>query len=161
MVIAVSLGSICYGQMLPRHVYCSGGGNFESLAIKASWTIGQAEPVATSYQSSIILCSGFQQYVETTVSIADHAQNNSCSVFPNPCNDYAMLLFESKNMVSLSYKLYDFSGKLLQSERIPGRSNDFRETIQMNGMPKGIYNLIVEIGSEKNKERKLIRLIKN
>jgi hypothetical protein len=160
--IAVSLVLTATSQELPRHVFCSGGGHYQSAVMQVSWTIGQAEPVATTSQPTVIFCPGFQQYDDQTVSIKEIISHGEFRVYPNPCRDFVILDVNLDAQSSLSYRLYDFSGKLLLSNEFSSYSDHFHEVIGLGELPRGIYNLQLtaeEAGAGMIK--KSIKLIRN
>ncbi|MEA1897367.1 MAG: hypothetical protein U9N53_06850, partial [Bacteroidota bacterium] len=120
VVIAVLLAFTGYSQELPRHVFSSGGGDYESVVMHASWTIGQAEPVATTSQPTVILSSGFQQFDDQLVSVKERSEENEFLVYPNPCSDYVHLQMEFDQVTEITYTMYDFSGKALFSKDLSG-----------------------------------------
>lgn len=144
---------------MPRHVFCSGGGNYEAAAIHASWTIGQAEPLATHYQPTVILGSGFQQFDDQLVSVMEINRENEFLVYPNPCGETVYLSANLEKPAAVTVIIYDFSGKAVLTKTLPGQSS-FSEAIDLGGLAPGMYNLMIieDSGAEKRIESiKLIR----
>ena len=160
MVIAVSLTFTGFSQELPRHVFSSGGGNYESVAMHASWTIGQAEPVATTSQPTVILSSGFQQFDDQLVSVKEINEESEFLVYPNPCSDYVKLDATFELPTGMCYTLYDFSGRALLSKELSGQSS-YQEVIDLSNLPPGMYNLMISNTSGVDKTYKSIKLIRN
>jgi len=160
-VFAVSLVYTSSAQMMPRHAISSGSGNFESVTAHISWTIGQSEPVTTIYQPTVILHGGFQQFVEFPVSVAENKRDSEILLYPNPCNAYIILDIKLDYTASLSYRLYDFSGKLLLSKEIQSESNNFREIIDLEDYSHGVYNLLLFTENGFNCSIESLKLIKN
>ena len=160
VVIAVLLTFTGYSQELPRHVFSSGGGDYESAAMHASWTIGQAEPVATTSQPSVILCPGSQQFDDQMVSVKENFEENEFLVYPNPCGDYVHLQMEFNQATEITYTLYDFSGKALFSKELSGH-HSYREHIDLGELAPGMYNLMITNSSGVDKQIKSIKLIRN
>ena len=160
-LMTVSLAHTSSAQMLPRHVFCSGGGNFESAAIHVSWTIGQAEPVATFYEPTIIFSAGFQQFDDQPVMLQEMSGKSEIMVYPNPCNDFVCLDFQSEKSARLSYKLYDFSGKILINKDIPGQASRIQELIELTDLAPGMYNLMVVTENDNIKSYESFKLIRN
>ena len=160
MVIAVSLTFTGFSQEIPRHVFCSGGDNYETAAVQLSWTIGQAEPEATSYQPTVILSSGFQQFDDTPVTVMEINEESEFLVYPNPCNDYVRFYAKFELPTGICYTLYDFSGKKLLRKELSGQSS-YQEVIDLNNLPPGIYNLMMTYTNGVDKSYKSIKLIRN
>ena len=161
IVIAVSLAYTGTSQELSRHVFSAGGGNYQSGAIHVSWTIGQAEPVATSYQPTVIISAGFQQFDDQMVSVEEVNVESNFLVYPNPCSEYIRLDVQFEQSSSLSYKLYDFSGKMLLSKEMPVQATSFQEVIDLSDLAPGMYNLMVIIDNGNTTSYESIKLIRN
>ncbi|MCD4789097.1 MAG: T9SS type A sorting domain-containing protein [Bacteroidales bacterium] len=161
IVIAVSLAYTGTSQELSRHVFSAGGGNYESADMHVSWTIGQAEPVATSYQPTVIISAGFQQFDDQLVSVDEVSRENNFLVYPNPCSDFIRLDIQFEQSSSLSYRLYDFIGKMLINKKIPGQATSYQEVIDLSDLAPGIYNLMVITESSTTTSIKSIKLIRN
>jgi len=160
MVIAVSLMYTGYSQELPRHVFSSGGNNYATGAVQLSWTIGQAEPLATTQQPIVILSSGFQQFDDMLVSVREISEDHEILLYPNPCKDFAKLQMKFEQSTVICYTLYDFSGRALLSQKLSGQDS-YMETISFDGLSPGIYNLMLTIESGENRETKSFKLIRN
>ena len=160
VVIAVLLTFAGFSQELPRHVFSSGGGNYESVVMHVSWTIGQAEPVATTFQPTVILSSGFQQFDDQLVSVKERSEENEFLVYPNPCSDYVHLQMEFNQATEITYTLYDFSGKALFGKELSGH-HSYREHIDLGELAPGMYNLMITNTNGVDKQIKSIKLIRN
>ena len=160
LVIAVSLTITGFSQELPRHVFCSGGDNYSTAAVKLSWTIGQAEPLATTYQPSVILGSGFQQFDDQLVSVRENSEDHEILLYPNPCQAVTWLKADFSQTTLICYTLYDFSGKALFSQKLSGQSS-YQEAIDLGNLPPGIYNLMMTMESENMKYIESIKIIRN
>lgn len=160
MVIVISMAYTGFSQEIPRHVFCSGGDNYETTAVQLAWTIGQAEPGATTYQPIVILCSGFQQLDDQLVSVKEIDENHEILLYPNPCKDFVHLDASFEQSTTIRYTLYDFSGKVILSQELSGFSS-YRETIELGSLAPGIYNLMLRIGSGNTNELKSFKLIRN
>lgn len=160
MVIAVSLTFTGISQELPRHVFCSGGDNYSTATVQLSWTIGQAEPVATTYQPIVILGSGFQQFDDQLVSVRELGEDHEILLYPNPCKDFVRLEMSFERSTEICYTLYDFSGRTLLSRKLSGQDS-YQESIDLSSLAPGIYNLMLNIGSGDDRELKSFKLIRN
>ncbi len=160
MVIAVSLTFTGISQELPRHVFSSGGDNYSTASVQLSWTIGQAEPVATTYQPIVILSSGFQQFDDQLVSVREVGKDHKILLYPNPCKDFVRLELSFEQDTEVCYSLYDFSGRTLFQQKLSGQDS-YQESIDLSDLPSGIYNLMLNIGSGNDRELKSFKLIRN
>ncbi len=161
VVIAVLFTCVAYAQEMPRHAFSAGGGNYESVVIHVSWTIGQAEAVATSYEPEVILSPGFQQYDDFTVSLPEIEQESSIQVYPNPCSKFVHLNIESGQSAVLSYRLCDYCGRTLVVKAFPQNATSINEIIDLSKMAPGLYNLMVIMEDDNTISYESIKLIRN
>lgn len=141
IVVAVAMAYNCPAQMMPRHAISAGGGNYESAMIQLSYTIGQSEPVETFAYPSITFHGGFQQFVFIPVSVPEQEQECEILLYPNPCTNRVVLDVEMSGLTELSYLLYDTEASLLATKTLKVGNDRLQETISMESMPPGIYNL--------------------
>ena len=160
MVIAVSLTITGFSQELPRHVFCSGGDSYEAAAVQLSWTIGQAEPLATTFHPGAILGSGFQQFDDQLVSVREINEDHAILLYPNPCHGQSWLKADFNQTTLICYTLYDFSGKALLSNELSGQLS-YQEAIDLSNFPPGIYNLMLTMESGNRKYVESIKVIRN
>lgn len=161
VVIAILVSCASFAQEMPRHVFCAGGGNYESVAGHFSWTIGQAEPMATTYHPDVILSAGFQQYDDFMVSTPEIVQERSIQVYPNPCRNYVYLDVVQAQNVKYHYKLYDYSGRLLVTREFHQKVSEILITIDLSNMAPGLYNLMVAMDDGNAISYKSFKLIRN
>lgn len=161
LVVAVSSFHAAFGQMLPRHVCSAGGGNFETPALHASWTIGQSEPLLTVYQPGLILCNGFQQYVDIPVTIKEYTHEAGTTVFPNPCRELFCLDLNVPGKCSISYSLFNVNGQEIISGSIKDHDGTSKRVISMAGQPEGIYSLLVKLRKDRQEQVEMHKIIKN
>lgn len=159
LVIVVSCSLAGFSQELPRHVFCSGGDHYEAASVQLSWTIGQDEPLATGQQSTVILCSGFQQFDDQLVSVREPEDDHQIRLYPNPCRDFIRLDASFDQNTPIAYTLYDLHGRALQKERFSTKKS-YREEIGLSGLSPGMYNLIFIIGDGENAQMKSIKIIR-
>ena len=117
-LIAVSLAYTSSAQMLPRHVFCSGGGNFESAAMHVSWTIGQAQTVATFYEPTIIFSAGFQQFDDQPVMIQEMIRESQILVYPNPCTGQASVIVKSPKYQDITVLVRNLVGQVIARDQL-------------------------------------------
>jgi hypothetical protein len=159
MVMIVSLVLTGYSQELPRHVFCTGGDHHKTAVVELSWTIGQAEPEATTYHPNVILCSGFQQQDDMLVSVEDKLDEHDILFYPNPCPGQGILELSFETSTNVSYVLYDLHGRALISKKLQNRPN-YRECIDFAQLPPGIYNLFVTKGANATGHVRSIKIIR-
>ncbi|MCX6230314.1 MAG: T9SS type A sorting domain-containing protein [Bacteroidetes bacterium] len=132
------------------------GGNASGSGGSVSYTIGQFV-YSTNTGLSGSEAQGVQQAFEISVVNVTEAYKDirlSCSVFPNPVDDYIKLNIENHEFSAFSFSLFDINGKLLEWENIAGKET----LIFMKKYTPSTYFLKV---SDNNKEVKLFKIIKN
>ena len=162
VVIAIFMALSAYTQEMPRHVYSAGGGNYESAVMHVSWTIGQAEPLTTTYKPTVILGSGFQQQDDIPVFVKEVEQEAKLLLYPNPCNDLVRLDIEMEEEISsISWSLFDFSGKLIINKEVSVNARQLSELINLGALPPGVYNLRIVYYRGDEAASESIKLIRN
>jgi hypothetical protein len=73
----------------------------------------------------------------TTSIVSVQKSNINTSVYPNPTNDYAYLSINGIEG-TISLKITDAAGKLMQTEQFNVNSNTLKP-ISVNGFAKGVY----------------------
>ena len=160
MVVAIAVLHPAMGQSMPRKAVAAGGGSFESATLHVSWTIGQAEPVASVFQPTLIFCGGFQQYDAITVAIREDEMQNELSVYPNPCTDYLVLSASLTGMTNISYRLLDINARVLDNNDVASPPGIHKEKLDVSKLPPGIYNLVVTLGDRQRAEVHSFKIIK-
>lgn len=135
------------------------GGNASGSGGTVSYTVGQVI-YNTNTGTNGSVAQGIQQpYEISIVSGVDETEsiNLILSAYPNPTTDFLTLKIDASatlSIQSMSYQLYDISGKLLESKKIEGNET----SIDMKNLVPAIYFLKVIQGS---KEVKTFKIIKN
>ncbi len=133
-----------------------GGGDATGTGGTVSYSTGQAF-YADATGSSGSIAPGVQQPFEISVVTAiEQTEDISLVIeaFPNPTNSILLLKISGNRTDPMSYQVFDFSGKLLQCERITGTATP----IDMTSLVKASYLLRV---ISDNKELKIFKIIKN
>lgn len=138
----------------------SSGGEATGTGGKVSYTVGQID--YTTYDGGVngSVAQGVQQPFEISIITGlEEAKgiNLVCSAYPNPTTDFLTLKVDASTMLSIqsmSYQLYDISGKLLETKKL--ESNE--TSIIMSNLAAATYFLKV---TEGNKEVKTFKIIKN
>jgi hypothetical protein len=160
LVVVVSCALAGFSQEMPRHVFSSGGDHYQAAAVQLSWTIGQAEPLATNQEPSVILSSGFQQFDDQLVSVREAESDHRITLYPNPCTNFVRFDASFHQITPVSYTLFDLHGRALQKERFSAKKL-YREEISLSAFSPGIYNLMFIIGDGENAQMKSIKIIRN
>ena len=81
--------------------------------------------------------------------------SDGISVYPNPVYNNCWVSVQSASSTTVTMRLYDSKGALVkqQLENVQAGSNQL--SFQMNGLPQGIYNLVIGWGSGKVKTVKI------
>lgn len=134
------------------------GGNASGSGGSISYSVGQVfYTMSTGTNGSIT--QGVQQPFEISVvsGIDDNTINLSFTAYPNPTSDRLTLKVDAStktSIKSLSYQLFDITGKLLESKNI----EVYETTISMARFVSAIYFLKITDGI---KEIKTFKIIKN
>ncbi|MGE0078097.1 MAG: T9SS type A sorting domain-containing protein [Bacteroidales bacterium] len=136
----------------------SSGGNISGNDGSISYSIGQTFCTTQSGTNGLII-QGVQQPYEISVvsGIAESGLNLSCKAYPNPTTNILILSIDAvtvDKIQSLSYLLYDISGKIIMSNKI----DDYKTTLPVNDLKSGVYILKV---IQENKQVKTFKIIKN
>jgi hypothetical protein len=95
------------------------GGNASGGGGTVSYSIGQLVYTTNTSATYGSVARGVQQPFEISVITAIEQTEFItlvCSVYPNPARDYLNLKIENSDNKSLSYRLFDDKGKLLESK---------------------------------------------
>lgn len=135
-----------------QEVVSSAGKSQNNSGYEVSWTIG--EPVIKTLSTgNTILTQGLHQTKLTITSIEEIANlKNVVSVFPNPTHQFAVVKFNQLSEQN-SYKLYDLSGKVIQTKKIISEETKINlsqfaqgtyllKIIQSNGQPIQTFKII-------------------
>jgi len=132
------------------------GGNAWGSGGSSSYSIGQVG-YATNIGTNGSILQGVQQPFEISVLTGIREAigiNLSVSVYPNPTTDYLNLEIKEFDLSNVSFKLYDMSGKLLQTEKLKGSQT----SIVMSNLVTAIYFL--KVFQERN-EVKTFKIMKH
>ncbi len=133
------------------------GGNASGSGGTIAYSVGQI--VYTTYTGATgSVAQGVQQpYEISIVEVEDHQISLNMQAYPNPTTDYLTLNVGASTSLSnesMSYEIYNISGKLIESRKIISSS----ETITMENLPTATYFLKV---TNNNNEVKTFKIIKN
>jgi hypothetical protein len=138
------------------------GGDASGSGGTASYTVGQ-NFYTTNTGSNGSVAQGVQQayeITEITGSPEIKGLNLTSSVYPNPTTDFLVLNVDASssiNINTLSYMLYDVSGKVIEMNAVRKSST----TIQMGKLVAGTYFVkLVQTNNAVNQEIKTFKVVK-
>ena len=106
---------------------------------------------AATYGRGLFRCENYRvQYSGASVpeTPAEVVKSN-INMYPNPVRDAARVSFELKNSATVSYQVYDFSGRMVKTERLGNYSEGKHEfNVSVDGLAKGAYVLRLNAGSQ-------------
>jgi len=132
------------------------GGNATGSGGSVSYTLGQMV-YSTNSGTNGSIAEGVQQPYE--ISVVDGIEKAkdislSCTIFPNPTNDFLILKIENYDIKNLTYQLFDLSGKFLDSKKIINKESK----ITMTNLVLGTY--IIKVVQSNNDSSQLIKTFK-
>jgi len=135
------------------------GGNALGTGGSVSYSVGQVVYTINSGTNGSV-AQGVQQPFEISVVTAIEQAKDitlQCSAYPNPVTDFLTLKIGASfalTIKSLSYQLFDVTGKLLESKKLLG----YETSIAMSNLVPATYFLIIK---QNNEEIKTFKIIKN
>lgn len=130
------------------------GGDVSGSGGSVSYSVGQ---VFNQYQSGSTgnLNQGVQQPYEIDVTLgSEHSNINlSCSVFPNPAQNFLILTSSFSPSMAYTANLFDAAGKLLSTTLIQSSKTE----INLGPYSNGVYFLSVINNQETIKQFKIIK----
>ena len=131
------------------------GGNASGAGGSANYSVGQVVYTTHTGANGSVTQGVQQPYEISVVTAIDEAKgiNLSISAYPNPTTDYLTLSIDEFEISTMSYQLFDVTGKLIQSEKITGNHT----TIGMNNLVPATYFVKV---IQENQEVKTFKIIK-
>ncbi|HNW98640.1 MAG TPA: T9SS type A sorting domain-containing protein [Bacteroidales bacterium] len=137
----------------------SSGGNASGSGGSASFSVGQMVYTTGTGTNGTALQGVQQPYEISVITEIDEAKgiNLIASAYPNPTSDLINLNIDASNTLiieSLSYQLFDASGKLLETKKLEANQT----SIVTSSLVPATYILKIIEG---NKEIKTFKIIKN
>ena len=135
------------------------GGNASGSGGSVTYSVGQVVYTINTGTSGSVAQGVQQPYEISDVTAIEEAKEITlqCSVYPNPTTDFLTLKVDASAMLSIqsmSYQLYDISGKLLENKKVEG--NETR--IDMDNLLPATYFLKI---IQSDKVVKTFKIIKN
>lgn len=112
-------------------------------------TDNQGVIYAATYGKGLFRCETYRQESGTSVpeTPAIVAESNVI-MYPNPVRDMAKVSFEMNNNATVSYQVYDMSGRLVKMETLGNFAQGKHEvSVSMNDLAKGAYVLRLNAGN--------------
>jgi hypothetical protein len=79
------------------------------------------------------------------------------SVYPNPANDLINIDFKSSNSNNCSLTMLDVFGRMVKQETITANAGNNNHTVLLDGMAKGVYLIILQVGKDVFKTKVIVR----
>lgn len=81
---------------------------------------------------------------------------SSLTVYPNPADKQANVVFQSKRGGQYSIKLVNILGQVVREETAEAFAGENKHTLQLDGIPKGVYTITIHDGSSAGNARLVI-----
>lgn len=135
------------------------GGNASGSGGSVSYSVGQVVYTTNTGTNGSVAQGVQQPYEISVVTGIEEAKGITmqCSAYPNPTTDFVKLKVDastSLSIQSMSYQLYDISGKLLERKKLEGSET----SIVMSNLVTATYFLKI---TDSNKLVKTFKIIKN
>ncbi len=150
LILAFSLSTVS-----AQESFNATGGNASGEGGSANYSVGQIIYTTHTGANGSVTQGVQQPYEISVVTAIDEAKgiNLSVSAYPNPTTDYLTLSIDELEISTMSYHVYDVTGKLIQSEKITGNHT----TIGMNNLVPATYFVKVIQGNQEVKTFKIIK----
>ena len=104
---------------------------------------------AATYGRGLFRCETYRQYSGNSVPETPVvAAESKVSMYPNPVRDDAKVCFELNSTATVSYQVYDMSGRMVKSETLGNfTEGKYEESVNMSGLSKGAYVLRLNAGN--------------
>ena len=155
LMALLATGLLCANAAQAQESATAAGGNASGGGGTVAYSIGQVV-YTTNTGSNGSVAQGVQHPYEISVvlGVDNHQISLNVQAYPNPTTDYVILRIDNFKQNSLSYKIYNVEGKLLDYRNIENPETN----IQMNTLASAAYFLKV---LQKEEEVKTFKIIKN
>jgi len=139
------------------------GGNASGTGGSASYTVGLVF-YNTNKGITGSVTEGVQQPFEISVLTGLESAKGislNAEVYPNPATDYLILKVDAsttQSNTSMIYRLYDVSGKMLETKKLQGSETKISITNRMTG---SYFLKIINLQGNDSQEIKTFKIIKN
>ena len=141
--LLVTLVSSASSQRIDRSVIASNGGIDKASNISLEWTLGESI-AASSYTSTRLYTQGFNQptlKIKYKTFIDPYRVTFKLTVAPNPVQSMLHVYWWSDNETSISFRLTDVHGRILENKNINLKSGNTQ--FNMGNLAGGMYFLQV------------------
>jgi hypothetical protein len=153
IIMIITVFGLMFIELSAQEAVVSGGGYHLSESISISWTMGELVS-ETLITGNFILTQGFQQSILTVVSVQEmDGVAFEIDAYPNPTKDFLYINIKNPLFGSVTYGLYDLSGRLLSGEKIESQIHEFSFT----AYESGVYFLIISIENQLVKTFKIVK----
>ena len=130
------------------------GSNYSNASGSISATAGQLSVFGYSDIEGTVSPGVQQPYEITVIDGISEFEDFTCTIYPNPTNDFIQLTVGSTIVENTLYVLYDMKGEFLESREVTKPSI----LINMGHYPVGAYFLLI---TNNHREVKAFNIIKN
>jgi hypothetical protein len=139
------------GQSIGPSVLNANGGSGTAGGNTFEWSIGETM-VSTYTSSSIVVTQGVLQPTSGTTEIADNTLAPRLDVFPNPSSALVNLQFNAPAQGTLTYRLSDLLGRVIQEKAIEVNSGTTSKQLNIKDLACATYMLQVMYKTKGNNE---------
>ncbi len=147
LVGALALTSISFSQ----EVISTQGDSYSNASAIIDFTVGEVI-INTATNGSNDLTQGFHQTNWNFLGVNNHEQNFEATVYPNPIG--SELFIETKNFESVSFVLYDATGKIVSKNKLDAS----KIGIDVSTLAPSSYSLVLR--NENEEKVKTFKLVK-
>ena len=93
----------------------------------------------------------------STIGVKEVNSNQQIGVYPNPANEFAVILIQTEKTSKVDVTIFDGNGKLVYSNKGANLDSGKHEmTINTTELATGVYNVVVKTGDAELKEKLII-----
>jgi len=116
--------------------------------------------IQTNCNTSGTINSGWtaiQTFTTTGARLAEEETSSTTfNVYPNPANDIVTITFSAMEEGAYNIKLIDMVGRIVKSETINANSGDNTYIMNLDGIAKGVYMIILQKGDNISKGKLVV-----
>jgi hypothetical protein len=156
ILFAFFLSGFCLAIVQGQQTIPAAGGNITGSGGSVSYSAGQILCSTISGANGSVVQGVQQPYEISVVTALKNAEEIylECSVYPNPTNGLAKLVFKSPDFDNLRFRLYNINGEILQDRKVESSETE----ISLENLSSSVYFLKVY---NNNLEVKVFKIVKN
>jgi hypothetical protein len=113
------------------------GGELKTSKLNVSWTLGEVVS-ETFHHNDMTLTQGYQQSnIEVIALNHDKPTSLHCNVYPNPTNDFIVIVFDEKLEIETKFSLSDANGTELMHRKL----EEEKSHVSLKTLAPGSYTL--------------------